>query len=129
MKLKRFGASLTAGILIAVFCTSCVSQTRVNFRTDVEGADVYVDGEKIGTTPVQMKLSNAVWNDPDIVIKKDGYKDLYAGLKKEAKGANIVLGVLLWWPSLLWCYGPKKNQNFMLEPSASNATVQPIVNE
>ncbi|WP_296668351.1 PEGA domain-containing protein [Treponema sp. UBA785] len=127
MNLKKIGANVTAGILLVIFCASCVTQTRVNFLTDVDGAEVYVDGEKIGTTPVQKKLSNAVWKDPDILIKKEGYKDLYTGLNKEIKGVNLVSGLLLWWPSLFWVYGPKKNQSYMLMPSANS--VQDSVNE
>lgn len=127
MNLKKIGANVTAGILLVIFCASCVTQTRVNFLTDVDGAEVYVDGEKIGTTPIQKKLSNAVWEDPDILIKKEGYKDLYTGLNKEIKGVNLVSGLLLWWPSLFWVYGPKKNQSYMLVPSTNS--VQGSVNE
>jgi len=127
MKLKKIEASFIAGILLMIFCASCVTQTRVNFSTDVDGAEVYVDGEKIGTTPVQKKLSNAIWNNPDILIKKEGYKDLYTDLNKELKGVNLVSGLLLWWSSLFWVYGPKKNQTYMLVPSANS--VQGSVNE
>ena len=127
MNLKKIGASVTAGILLVIFCASCVTQTRVNFSTDVDGAEVYVDGEKIGTTPVQKKLSNAIWNNPDILIRKEGYKDLYTDLNKEIKGVNLVSGLLLWLPSLFWVYGPKKNQSYMLVPSANS--VQGSVNE
>ena len=46
-----------ASLLLLVFLTSCVSSTRVSFNTDVEGAEVYVDGELIGTTPTQKNLA------------------------------------------------------------------------
>ena len=127
MKLKKIGASFIAGILLVVVCASCVTQTRVNFSTDVDGAEVFVDGEKIGTTPVQKKLSNVVWENPDILIKKEGYKDLYTDLKKEIKVVNLVSGLILFWPALFWVYGPKKNQSYILVPSANS--VQGSVNE
>lgn len=127
MKLKKNGASFIAGILLVVVCASCVTQTRVNFSTDVDGAEVFVDGEKIGTTPVQKKLSNVVWENPDILIRKEGYKDLYTDLKKEIKGVNLVSGLFLFWPALFWVYGPKKNQSYILVPSANS--VQGSVNE
>lgn len=127
MKLKKIGASFIAGILLVVVCASCVTQTRVNFSTDVDGAEVFVDGEKIGTTPVQKKLSNVVWENPDILIKKEGYKDLYTDLKKKIKGVNLVSGLILFWPALFWVYGPKKNQSYILVPSANS--VQGSVNE
>lgn len=127
MKLKKIGASFIAGILLVVVCASCVTQTRVNFSTDVDGAEVFVDGEKIGTTPVQKKLSNVVWENPDILIRKEGYKDLYTDLKKEIKGVNLVSGLFLFWPALFCVYGPKKNQSYILVPSANS--VQGSVNE
>ena len=61
-----------------------------------------------------------------IPIKKDGYRDLYTELNKEVKGVNLVCGLLLWLPSLLWVYGPKKNQNYMLSPLP---VVQDTINE
>lgn len=109
--------------IIAIVClvfflglsfSSCVTSTNVRFESDVEGATVLVDGEDIGTTPVQHKLSNAIWEDPDVVLKKDGYKDQTFSVKKEVKMVNLVCGLILWWPSLLWVYGPKKVQSFSL---------------
>ncbi len=32
-------------------------------------------------------------------------------LDKEVKMVNLVCGILLWWPSLLWVYGPEPVQN------------------
>lgn len=83
MKLKKMFTSFTAGLLMLTMFSSCVSSTRVNFDTDIDGASVFIDGEEIGTTPAQIKLSNAIWENPDVVIKKDGYKDLYTDLNKE----------------------------------------------
>lgn len=119
MKFNKTFTSFTAGLLLLAMFSSCVSSTRVNFNTDV-------DGEEIGTTPAQIKLSNAIWENPDVVIKKDGYKDLYTDLNKEVKGVNLVCGLLLWTPSLLFVYGPKKSQHYMLTPSP---VVQDTVNE
>lgn len=73
------------------------------------------------------KLSNGVLEDPDILIKKEGYKDLYTDLKKEIKGVNLVSGLILFLPALFWVYGPKKNQRYILVPSANS--VQGSVNE
>ena len=113
---KKIGLSVIAGIMLIVFCTGCVTSTRVRINSDVEGAEVYIDGQKVGTTPTEIALSNAVWEDPDVVLKKDGYKDLHTNVNKEVKPVNLVCGLLLWWPSLLWVYGPKQNQNYMMIP-------------
>ncbi|MGP1455793.1 MAG: PEGA domain-containing protein [Treponema sp.] len=104
-------------VMVIAMVSSCVTRTNVIFNTDVAGADVYVDGEHIGKTPVTKSLSNAVWEDPDILIKKDGYQDMYLGVKKEVKVVNLVCGLLLWWPSLLWVYGPTAHQHYLLSPT------------
>lgn len=69
---------------------------------------------------MQISLSNAIWEDPDIILRKEGYKDVRSVLRKEVKPVNLVCGLLFWWPSLLWYYGPKANQNFFLTPETSN---------
>ena len=103
--------------IIAVGLVGCVSSSDVTFNTDVDGAEVYIDGELIGTTPTTIELSNAVWEDPDIVIRKTGYKDLKTNLRKEIKGPNVVFGLLLNTWAWLWVYGPKENQSFILTPT------------
>lgn len=116
MKQNKLIVGIIASFMMISIFSSCVTQTRVNINSDVEGATVYIDGQKIGTTPVQVSLSNAVWEEPDVLLKKDGYKDLHTNLTKEVKIVNAVAGLLIWWPSLLWCYGPKTNQNYILTP-------------
>ena len=46
---------------------------------------------------MQKKLSNAVWEDQSIIIRKDGYRDIYSNMNKEVKPVNLVCGVLIWW--------------------------------
>ena len=100
--------------LIVVFLSSCVTSTNVMFRTDKDGATVKIDGQVVGTTPVRVGLSNAVWEDPDILVQQTGYKDYYGKLRKEIKPVNLIFGLLLWFPSLLWCYGPDSDQYIAL---------------
>lgn len=121
MNFKRNLTILISALLI-FSALGCVSSTNVTFdSTNTENAEVYVDGELIGSTPATAKLSNAIWEDPTITIKKDGYKTLNTSLQKEVKTPNIVLGILLNWPAFLWCYGPKQNQNFILTPDTSSS--------
>ena len=107
-------------VFLALFFSSCVTSTNVSFNTDIEGAEVMLDGMKIGITPTQSKLSNAIWEDPDVFIRKEGYRDLYLSVKKEIKVVNVLTGVVLspftYFIPLLWCYGPKKNQNYVMIP-------------
>lgn len=116
------GAKIIAVLLLAVMVMGvcgCVSSTRVTFNTDTEGAEVYVDGELIGTTPATAKLSNAIWDDPDILIRKEGFKDLRTGVRNEIKMSNVLLGCFINPFAWLWCFGPDKNQNFILIEDSS----------
>lgn len=112
--MKKIITIALAGILLLINLTGCVSGTNVCFRTDVDGAEVYVDDEFIGTTPVTKKMSNLCWKNPDVTIKKEGYKTLYTEMKKEIVYANVAIGFFLWEPAFLWCYGPKPRQNYIL---------------
>lgn len=116
---KIISVSLLTGILLAN--SSCVLSSNVVFHTgDIEGASVYIDGELAGTTPFRTKMSNSLWSDPDIVITKDGYKKIITTVKKDAVVSNVVIGAVFNPFALLWCYGPKSQQNFELEPLTQN---------
>lgn len=115
MKLKRIFTILITSILLFTVI-SCVSSTNVTFNTDTPNAEIYVDGNLIGKTPVTTELSNAIWEDPTITIKKEGYRTLNSSVQKELKAVNVVFGIFLNPPAFLWCYGPKQFQNFSLVP-------------
>jgi hypothetical protein len=89
MKIRIVSVGLIVVLMIASL-SSCVTSTNVRFETNEPGAQVMIDGENIGTTPTQVKMSNAIWEDPDVLIKKEGFKDLRLGLDKEVKGVNLV---------------------------------------
>jgi hypothetical protein len=101
-------------VLVLTILSGCVSTTMVRIETNVEDAEVTVDGVPLGETPVVMQMSNGIWNDPVIAISADGYRDYYGVVSKELKAVNLVCGLLLWWPSLLYVWGPKPYQLFVL---------------
>ena len=98
----------------AIFLSGCVTRTNVSFTTSEPGAEVYLDYELIGTTPLEHRISNGVWENPDVLIRKEGYEDINTRLDKELKAVNLVFGILLWFPSLLWVYGPENTQSYTL---------------
>ena len=62
------GLSLLSG------CATVISGTNqtLTFNSEPEGAEVYLDGAMIGTTPVSVSVSK---NEKDsFMVKKDGYK-------------------------------------------------------
>jgi PEGA domain-containing protein len=107
--------SVFAGIvLIIAFMGGCVMNSNVVIDSSPQGAEVRIDNQIVGETPVTTTLSNAIWENPQVRLSVDGYRDMYGGLRKEIKGVNLVVGIFLWFPSLLWCYGPDEYQWFDL---------------
>ncbi|WP_028975407.1 PEGA domain-containing protein [Spirochaeta cellobiosiphila] len=96
--------------LLILSLSGCVTSTMVNIDTNVEGAEVYYQGQLLGKSPVQAKITNAAWKDPSVIVKKEGYRDMQYTLEKEVQPFNTAVGCLLWWPSLLWMYGPAEYQ-------------------
>ena len=106
------------GILLVmacvVFASSCAMTSMVTINTSPNAALVFIDGQPVGESPVTVQMSNAFWDDPVVMVRKDGYRDLRTSVTKEVKMINLISGILLVWPSLLWVYGPEEYQHFML---------------
>ncbi len=114
-------------VLVSFLFSSCVSATNVTFYTDPAGAEVYVDNRPVGESPTSKRMTNGVWADPRVRVEAEGYKSRSTRVDKEVKVANLVLGLLLWWPALLWVHGPKPNQRIALSPldDDTEAATQP----
>lgn len=108
--MKRKVFAVLVALFVIAGLTSCISTTTVTFISNAEDAEVYVDGSYVGKTPVTTQLSNAVWEDPSIIVKKDGYKTEHTYLRKRVVGGNIAIGLFLNQFAFLWCYGPAKVQ-------------------
>ena len=64
----------------------------VDIGSQPAGAEVYVDGEYVGTTPVQVELS--VHEEHTIVFRKEGFDDRTFRLSNEVGALWIVLDVV-----------------------------------
>ncbi len=106
-------------VLVILVFSSCVTKTKVAFTSDIPGAEVIIDGKVAGQTPFTADVSNAIWEDQEVIIRKNGLKDQKTKLKKEIKVINLLTGILLCpvtlYIPLLWCYGPKDQQAFILD--------------
>ena len=56
--------------------TICGDNTRtLTIHSEPQGAGIYVDGQRVGTTPATITLSNYIYGGKSVLIKKEGYYD------------------------------------------------------
>jgi hypothetical protein len=92
-----------------------IIQVKSETGEDINGAEVYVNGEWIGRTPnVVMETSSAVWKHYFIKVKCDGYNEIEVEAVKEPKFGIIIVGFFFLWWLWLWSYGPKSRQKITL---------------
>ncbi len=68
--LLRLACLSLAGLLLAG--ATCAPYQRVGVESSPEGAEVYLDGERVGATPMTLRVSTAV--DHSVYVKKEGYR-------------------------------------------------------
>lgn len=101
-------------VVVLALASGCVMNTMVTFDSDPQGAEVYLDGKFIGETPARAKMSNLAWEESDVIMRAEGYRDAYMSVDKEIKSTNALFGFFLWMPSWLWAYGPEEHQFVIL---------------
>ncbi len=115
---NRILASL---VILSLLMVSCSTTTHFNSSTPV---DVYVDGQYIGKTPeASVRLSDAVWNDPQCYYVDAFGQQGGCYIEKEVKVGAIIGGIFLW-PIFLWAYGPKANQMIVVRNNQPAVVVQ-----
>lgn len=97
--MKRSFQIVSALVVLGVLwsLTGCATilagkQANVSFSADPEGAQVYVNGSLMGTTPVQIKLDNN--KDYTIEFKKEGYQTKTFFLNKGIGAGWLILDVV-----------------------------------
>ena len=93
-------AAAAALALVGSGCASIVhgSGQVVSISSDPSGADVWVDGEKIGKTPVSPNLKRK--RSHLVVLRKDGYREEQRVIHRVLSGAvagNLIAGGLIGW--------------------------------
>lgn len=81
---------------ISLTVTNCAalfnsSGGTVSFASDPDGAEVIIDGQSLGTTPVTLELDRSTTHQ--VVIKKDGAEKSYV-LQNKVGAGWVVLDVL-----------------------------------
>jgi len=105
---------IAAVAVLALGLQACVSKTMIHSRPP--GAVVYIDGQMIGTTPVEYGDNATSGTVKLITLKKEGYADLDGLIRKDdVKTGRFIAGMLLYYPRL-WAEGYPEVYTFELEP-------------
>lgn len=87
--------------LFSLLFAGCSSTTLI--KTEPAGAAVYIDSVKKGVTPYSYSDSSTVFTPSrDIVIKKEGYKNLSASIRKSEVTAGTVCRCIFLGVPCLW---------------------------
>ena len=97
MKILRGYVFIILIFMLMIFLSNCATifkgtTTDVNFKSDPTGAEVYVNGQKMGTTPVELKLESK--NTYNIEFKKEGYESKIYNITNHVGPNWVILDVL-----------------------------------
>lgn len=94
MTSSRFVALLVLVTFAGSGCAALFGSKKTTIATssDPPGADVYVDGARMGTTPISLELSSK--EEHTITFKKEGYKDVSCQLARSVGAGWVVLDIL-----------------------------------
>lgn len=95
MPRKVMGTVLTASLtLVAAGCAAIFSSgpDPVDFRSDPAGADVIVNGQKLGETPVTLQLEPS--KSYTVTFHRDGYQDVTTSLTTHVQAGWVVLDIM-----------------------------------
>ncbi len=110
--------TLTLALILGTVLLLSSCSTSVQLSTEPPGADVEINGQAQGKTPLTLTMTDFDFTEYSVTFRKLGYQDKTVVLQKELKTGPFIGGFLIW-PIWLWCYGPMDAYNFQLVPKAS----------
>jgi len=101
-------------LILAISVTACASNTVINSTPN--GAQVYVNGEKAGTTPYAYSDTKIIGSTNTVLLKKDGYQDFLASFSRNdnVNVGALIGGIFLFVP-FLWVMNYKPTYSYELE--------------
>lgn len=118
-------------LTLAILFSSCASSTMI--RSIPENANLYIDGEPVGTTPYRHTDTKISGSSTEIRIEKEGYEPYYTEIYRlEEPAPGPIIGGFLLAPSIvgmllfLWSVKYKSNHTFALVPASSGNPSQDL---
>ncbi len=121
MKSRIFGSLMIVVLLLASCATIIKGSTeKVNFGSDPSAAKVYVNGQLMGSTPLELKLQSK--HSYTIEFRKEGFQNKTVLIANSVGAGWIILDVVLGFIPVIvdaitgdWMYLDQTNVNAALE--------------
>ncbi|MGH8474538.1 MAG: PEGA domain-containing protein [Methylococcales bacterium] len=108
-------------ITFALSLTGCASTTVIN--SEPNGATVYLNGEKVGTTPYKHTDTKIILSTNTVQLKKDGYQDFTSAFSRnENVNVGALVGGLLVAVPFLWVMDYKPSYSYEMVPLKGTAS-------
>lgn len=122
MKRKNLLKVTSVSLSLLILFSSCASSTLI--QTNVDAAELYLDGEKAGKTPYTMKDTKIVGSTTSVKIQKEGFQTFNTTISRneEADVGAIIGGVFFLFP-FLWTMKYKSSHYYELQPEGQNETI------
>lgn len=111
---KCFLKSMAFFMSLTLLFSSCASSTMIE-STPI-GAEVYLNGEHVGTTPYKHRDTKIVGSTTDVRIEKEGFETLQTSFSRDEKAdvGAIIAGVFVLFP-FLWTMKYKPVHSYELK--------------
>lgn len=98
---------------LMILLTSCASTTVI--QSEPSGANVYINGEKVGVTPHTYQDTKIVGSTVSVKLTKEGYEDLTTSFSRnEQVSVGAIIGGIFFLVPFLWVMEYKPNHNYEL---------------
>lgn len=113
--MKTFFRNFALLVVGLITLASCASTTVIN--SVPQGAAVYIDHARVGTTPYTYSDTKIVGSVTPITLKLNGYEDLHVMLaRNERVDAGAIVGGIFFWIPFLWTMQYNPTHTYELVP-------------
>lgn len=116
---KPFIRAVSVAMLV-VFGVGCASTTII--RSEPSGADVYIDGERVGKTPYTYSDTKTWGSSTGVRVELAGRAPQELTISRSELDMGVFIpGLLCLWPLLLWAGKYKPSYTAELQPRRSDS--------
>jgi hypothetical protein len=102
--MKRFAVSVVILCLVLTPVSSFAGSKPVRVESTPEGATIYVDGKKVGVTPLVVEVDGRWWSDSnskhEFIAEKAGYTPVTKAVTANQANMPAVIGSICLIPAL-----------------------------